>query len=154
MSKKIIKIKRSSLLQWKREYWCVPEQSNTTSKREQLNIARRQSTRSRDQPRVEKEVLNPAHGHASEYNYLPPLVNSSISFTIPVTREKLNCAFGNTVNLLTYINHFNRDLKRTLLILRAISKVCDLKKQCLFIIVVITSWLFHQFRVILACRLL
>ena len=77
----------------------------------QLNIAQRQSTRSRKKPRVETEVLKPGGAHAPEYNYLPPEVNSSISFPIPVTREKLNCAFGNTVNLLMYINHFYTSLK-------------------------------------------
>jgi hypothetical protein len=40
-------------------------------------------------------------------------------FPIPVTRQKLNCAFGNTVNLLTYINHFNTGLKQKLLDLQS-----------------------------------
>ena len=50
-------------------------------------------------------------GCAPDNDYSPPVVNSSIVFPIRVTREKRNCAFGNTVNLLTYINHFNTGLK-------------------------------------------
>ena len=50
-------------------------------------------------------------GYAPDYQYSPPVENSSMLFPVRVTREKLNCAFGNTVNLLTYINHFNTDLK-------------------------------------------
>ena len=49
---------------------------------------------------------------ALDNDYLPPVVNSSILFPIRVTKEKWNCAFGNTVNLLTYINHFNTGLKK------------------------------------------
>ena len=91
-------------------------------------MAQRQSTRSRAKSRLETEVLKLVRGHAPEYKYLPPVVNSSISFPIPVTREKLNCAFGNTVNLLTYINHFNTGLKNKFFILWSKSKVCDLKE--------------------------
>ncbi len=54
----------------------------------------------------------PGNGCAPDYQYSPPVVNSSILFPVRATREKLHCAFGNTVNLLTYINHFNSDLKR------------------------------------------
>ena len=36
---------------------------------------------------------------APDTDYSPPVVNSSILFPIRVTREKWNCAFGNTVNL-------------------------------------------------------
>jgi hypothetical protein len=54
-------------------------------------------------------------GFAPDYHSSPPVVPYSIRFPIPVTREKLNCAFGNTVNLLTYINHFNTGLKQKLL---------------------------------------
>ena len=121
----------------------------------QLNIAQRQSTRPRKKPTGETEMLKPVRGHAPEYNYLPPVVNSSISFPIPVTREKLNCAFGNDVSLLTYINHLNTGLKCKLFILRTKSKVCDIKEisvclhHCGYDIM-----LFHQFQVILACRLL
>ena len=46
-------------------------------------------------------------GYAPDNQYSPPVANSLILFPTRVTREKLNCAFGNTVNLLTYINHFN-----------------------------------------------
>jgi hypothetical protein len=47
-------------------------------------------------------------------------MNSSILFPISsVTREKWNCAFGNTVNLLTYINHFNTGLQQKILSLGA-----------------------------------
>ena len=73
-------------------------------------------------------MLKPVHGYAPEYNYLTPVVNSSISFPISVTREKLNCAFGNAVNLLTYINHFNTGLKQTLLIMQAQSRGCCLSE--------------------------
>jgi len=58
----------------------------------------------------------PGNGCAPDYQYSPPVVNSLILFPIKVTREKFNCAFGNSVNLLKYINHFNTDLKWTLLI--------------------------------------
>ncbi len=70
----------------------------------------------------------PGEGYAPDYQYSPPVVNSSILFPVRVTREKLNCAFGNTVNLLTYINHFNTDLKRTLLILKAQLGGCCLRE--------------------------
>ena len=70
----------------------------------------------------------PRDGYAPDYQYSPPVVNSSILFPVRVTREKLNCAFGNTVNLLTYINHFNTDLKRTLLILKAQLGGCCLRE--------------------------
>ena len=64
---------------------------------------------------------------APENDYSPPVVNSSILFPIRVTREKLNCAFGNTVNLLTYINHFNTGLKQKMLSLRAQKYECCLE---------------------------
>ena len=49
---------------------------------------------------------------APDTDYSPPVVNSSILFPIRVTKEKWNCEFGNTANLLTYINHFNTGLKQ------------------------------------------
>ncbi len=67
-------------------------------------------------------------GYAPDNQYSPPVANSLILFPIRVTREKLNCAFGNTVNLLACINHFNTDLKRTLLILKAQLGGCCLSK--------------------------
>lgn len=74
------------------------------------------------------QVFKPPEGCAPDYQYSPPVVNSSILFPIRVTRDKLNCAFGNTVNLLTYINHFNTDLKQTLLNLKARSGGCCLRE--------------------------
>ena len=65
---------------------------------------------------------------APDNQYSPPVVNSSILFPVTVTREKLNCAFENTVNLLTYINHFNMDSKQTLLILKAQLGGCCLRE--------------------------
>ena len=94
-------------------------------------------------------MLKQSCGHAPEYHYLPPVVNSSISFPIQIMREKLNCACGNTINLLTYINHFNTGLKQKLLILRAKSKVCDQKDpmclhHCGYDIIVIPSILSYS----------
>ena len=66
-------------------------------------------------------------GCAPNNDYSPPVVNSSILFPIRVTREKLNCAFGNSVNLLTYINHFNTGLKQKMLSLRAQKYECCLE---------------------------
>ena len=66
--------------------------------------------------------------YAPENHNSPLVVDSSIVFPIKVEREKLNCAFGNTVNMLTYINHFNTALKRTLLISQAHSKGCSLRE--------------------------
>jgi hypothetical protein len=43
---------------------------------------------------------------------------------IQVTREKLNCAFGNAVNLLTYINHFNTGLKQKMMMLGVETQGC------------------------------
>jgi hypothetical protein len=73
--------------------------------------------------------------YAPENHNSPPVVDSSIVFPIKVEREKLNCAYGNTVNLLTYINHFNTALKRTLLISQAQSKGCPLReiRKCMMI---------------------
>ena len=65
---------------------------------------------------------------APDNQYSPPVVNSLILFPIRVTREKFNCAFGNTVNLLTYINHFKTDLKQTLLITQAQLGGCCLRE--------------------------
>ena len=66
-------------------------------------------------------------GCAPDNDNSPPVVNSSILFPIRVTREKWNCAFGNTVNLLTYINHFNTGLKQKMLSLRAQKYDCCLE---------------------------
>jgi hypothetical protein len=54
----------------------------------------------------------------------PPVVFSSILLPIQVTREKSNCAFGNAVNLLTYINHFNTGLKQKMMMLGAEAQGC------------------------------
>ena len=53
--------------------------------------------------------------YAPDNDYSPPVVNSSILLPIQVTREKLICAIGNAVNLLTYINHFNSGLRQRML---------------------------------------
>ncbi len=66
--------------------------------------------------------------YAPDNQYSPQVVNSVTLFLIRVTREKLNCAFGNTVNLLTYINHFNTDLKQTLSITQAQLGGCCLRE--------------------------
>ena len=75
-------------------------------------------------PRQSQRV--PKVGLAPDYHSSPPVVHFSIRFPILVTREKLNCAFGNTVNLLTYINHFNTGLKQNLLVLRTEHAFCGL----------------------------
>jgi hypothetical protein len=64
---------------------------------------------------------------APDTDYSPPVVNSSILFPIRVTREKWNCEFGNTVNLLAYINHFNTGLKQKMFSLRAQKYDCCLE---------------------------
>jgi hypothetical protein len=56
------------------------------------------------------------------------VVSSFIVFPITVKREKWNCAFGNTVNLLTYINHFNTGLKQEILSLGPQNSGCCLKE--------------------------
>jgi hypothetical protein len=61
---------------------------------------------------------------APENDYSPPAVTSSILLPIQVTREKLNCAFGNAVNLLTYINHFNTGLKQKMMMLGVETQGC------------------------------
>jgi hypothetical protein len=66
-------------------------------------------------------------GCAPDNDNSPPVVNSSILFPNRVTRDKWNCAFGNTVNLLTYINHFNTGLKQKMLSLRAQKYDCCLE---------------------------
>jgi len=63
--------------------------------------------------------------YAPDNDFSPPVVHSSILLPIQVTREKLNCAIGNTVNLLTYINHFNTGLRQRMLPLGAQTKVCQ-----------------------------
>ena len=75
----------------------------------------------------------------------PPVSNSSILLPIQVTREKSNCAFGNAVNLLTYINHFNTGLKQKMLTLGSQTKGCHfveiqtLIHQCGYDIMVLPS---------------
>ncbi len=78
-------------------------------------------------PSSRKTIQPQKRGCAPDTDYSPPVVNSSILFPIRVTREKLNCEFGNTVNLLTYINHFNTGLKQKLLSLGAQKYDCCLE---------------------------
>ena len=84
-------------------------------------------------------------GCAPDNDTSPPVVNSSILLPVRVTREKWNCAFGNTVNLLTYINHFNTGLKREMLHLGSQKYGCSLKdihvliKRCGYDIMVLPS---------------
>ena len=47
-----------------------------------VNIDSRRVSRLRDQPTLETEVLKLLHAHTPEYNYLPPVVNCSISIPI------------------------------------------------------------------------
>ena len=75
------------------------------------------------------EIRPRKRAYAPDADYSPPVVNSSILFPIRVTREKLNCEFGNTVNLLTYINHFNTGLKQQMLSLGAQKMVVVSKKS-------------------------
>ena len=63
--------------------------------------------------------------YAPDNDYSPPVVHSSVMLPIQVTREKLNCAIGNAVNLLTYVNHFNTGLRQRMLPLVAQTKVCQ-----------------------------
>jgi hypothetical protein len=79
------------------------------------------SSRATVQIRPQKRACAPDNDNS------PPVVNSFILFPIRVTREKWNCAFGNTVNLLTYINHFNTGLKQKMLSLRAHKYDCCLE---------------------------
>ncbi len=69
-------------------------------------------------PRQSQRVLRNKEVFAPDYNSSPAVVHLSIRVPIPVTTEKLNCAFGNTVNLLAYINHLNTGLKQKLLVLQ------------------------------------
>ena len=93
--------------------------------------------------------------YAPDNQYSPPVANSLILFPVRVTREKLNCAFGNTVNLLTYINHFNTDLKQTLLILKAQSGGCCLREIIKCIIDCgYDTFTLPSIQLILCCRLL
>jgi hypothetical protein len=68
-------------------------------------------------------------GCAPDNDYSLPVMDSSILFPIRVTREKWNCALGNTVNLLTYINHFNTGLKQKMLSLGAQKMVVASKRS-------------------------
>ncbi len=90
-------------------------------------MKRRRSSRVRVK-RVLYNIPNKDEGFAPDNQYFPPVVSSLILFPIRVTREKFNCAFGNTVNLLTYINHFNTSLKQTLLITQAQWGGCCLRE--------------------------
>ena len=83
--------------------------------------------------------------YAPDNDCSPPVSNSSILLPIQVTREKSNCAFGNAVNLLTYINHFNTGLKQKMLTLGSQTKGCHfveiqtLIHQCGYDIMVLPS---------------
>jgi hypothetical protein len=60
-------------------------------------------------------------GCAPINEYSLPVLPFSISLPISITREKGNCAFGNTVNLL---DHFISGLKEKLLRLKETSGCC------------------------------
>jgi hypothetical protein len=69
-------------------------------------------------------IFSTPNKYAPHNDDSPPVVTSSGLLPIQVTREKSNCAFGNAVNLLTYINHFNTGLKQKMMMLGAETQGC------------------------------